>query len=124
MKIEILNDGQVRITKGRNVVVAQTRDDYIWETEKGESLYVSEMNTTHLFNAFRMLWNNTLPSDRQVGKYVHHPEVDDWSQRRVAKSLQALAVELLQRELPIEQHTEFEEIIKAALELVVAEYRW
>jgi hypothetical protein len=53
---------------------------FIWETEKGDLLYLSEMATPHLFMTLRMLYNHIVPPAFRVGwcPKNRHSEIFEW----------------------------------------------
>ena len=55
---------------------------FVWLTTNRESIPVTEMKTLHIFNTFRMIWNNFNSPDRYVGKVklyrFDYPYTDDY----------------------------------------------
>lgn len=66
-----------------------------WITQDGESLLISEMETTHIFYSVRMLWNHHVPVVYRLMPY--RPYSIKWSEERVVGRMIALLNELQSR---------------------------
>lgn len=75
--------------------------EFIWTQQDGTPIAVSEMKTTHLFYALRMIWNHTVPPPFQLpgGRY-NGPQ--NWSVKKRREAVRAFLVELSHRDdLPV-----------------------
>jgi len=71
---------------------------FLWITAKGDFIYVSKMETNHLFNAFRMLFNHGIPAAFRVGYFNRRPEIYGWSREYKEQAFDAMRAELKKRE--------------------------
>ncbi len=44
-----------------------SKDSFLWRMSNGKMILVSEMDTQHLFNVLKMIWNNICPENWEVG---------------------------------------------------------
>lgn len=51
-------------TKGRAI-----SEPFKWKTSRDEHIPVASMETRHLFNTVRMIWNHTMPRDAALEPY-------------------------------------------------------
>jgi hypothetical protein len=69
---------------------------HIWKTSDGRELSVDKMETTHLFNTVKMIWNHYCPEDLQIRPFkrwrINLPH--DY----LAESVRAMLVELSLRD--------------------------
>ncbi len=87
--------------KDKNLIVlrniAQGSSPFFWVTDRGEIKQPKQMATPHLFNAFRMLWNNTVAPAFRVGTFKRHKEVESYPPRYVERAGVELVRELSKR---------------------------
>lgn len=97
--------------------------DFLWHTMKGEFIYVSAMQTDHLFNAFRMLFNHGVSPAFRVGKFVRHNVIFDWDRDYKELAYDAMYRELQNRLLNQDQKDELEDIRQnaKAFEILVSQ---
>lgn len=75
--------------------------NYFWITQKGESVHPTNMNTWHLFNSLRMIWNHTVPLEYTFMPYKpYHLRI---TKKRRAEGVRNLFMELMNRSNRTEQ---------------------
>jgi hypothetical protein len=91
-----------------------------WVTQRGEYMHITEMKTSHMFNAFKMLFNHMVSSHQpndlhRVGFTVFHFGIEQWCRKQadnVIPYLCAFANLLMQRGDMSDSHkTMFQEIM-------------
>lgn len=65
MHIDICDKRAVVLSSDETALVDP---NFQWKTNDGRFLYPRNMRTSHLFNVFRMVWNNLCEEGFQVGK--------------------------------------------------------
>lgn len=65
MRIDILDERVIVLSSEETALVDP---NFQWRTKDDRFLYPRDMRTSHLFNAFRMVWNNLNEEGFQVGK--------------------------------------------------------
>ena len=76
--------------------------DFRWRTDKGEMLYPTDMETSHLFYTVRLIWNNIAPtSDRIVFISSRRFSAELYTEEYLSEALQVLSAELFIRDLRI-----------------------
>jgi hypothetical protein len=68
-----------------------------WVTKTGEELYPRDMNTTHIFNAIKMMYNNLVAPTHRVGRYISWWDIKYWDASYIAAASFALIWELRKR---------------------------
>ena len=76
----------------------QKQMPFVWETSKGEMICPRDMATPHLFNAFRMLFNHSVPPAFRVGTFKRRSEVNQWPAGYRIQASIAIETELAERE--------------------------
>jgi hypothetical protein len=52
--------------------------EFMWETNDGDQLFLSDMATPHLFYTLRMIYNHSVPPAFRVGDFKRRKNVDQW----------------------------------------------
>ena len=85
------------------------RNPFIWKTQKGELYYIEDMDTNHLFNTARMLYNNALvpPAfrvlDPDTGTFIRHLELLTWDPDYIVTAYGLMIDELNDRAFELDQ---------------------
>jgi len=70
-----------------------------WKKSNDDFIYIDEMNTSYLFNTFRMIWNNTAPEFRRDVIYNRYDFSGFYLENDyLNKALRAMKIELNGRE--------------------------
>lgn len=84
---------------------------FVWETDEGDLLFLSEMATQHLFFALRMLFNHSVPPAFRVGTFKRHDKVFGWSADYRGQAIRVMFHELVShRELDADIQAELNDI--------------
>jgi len=100
---------------GRTKVDAD-RIPFIWKTSKDELYYLEDMDTIHLFNTARMLYNNVLvpPAfrvlDPDTGSFIRHPEIWTWNPDYIAVAFELMVDELRERDLDTDLENQIQDM--------------
>jgi hypothetical protein len=71
---------------------------FIWRTSNNKDISIHDMETSHLFNTFRMIWNNFLPKYMAVGNRVKLYQFSPYYTRGyIFRAVKAIYTELMQR---------------------------
>lgn len=73
---------------------------YMWKPNVGRPLPVEQMDTDHIFNAIKMLWNNGVPRRLRVGEYMERRFAPKFTSGHIRTAINALAAELSERKMP------------------------
>lgn len=71
--------------------------NFRWETMECKILTTREMNTWHLFNSLKMIWNNTVPAHCRVSNFKPYSGIDKWPKRLRQHAITCLYHELCLR---------------------------
>ena len=52
-------------------------ENFHWRTQEGEVLTPPEMETSHIFNCVRMIFNHTAPEEMKLRPFKHWPSWED-----------------------------------------------
>ena len=100
----------------RRTKVDADRIPFIWKTSKRELYYLEDMDTIHLFNTARMLYNNVLvpPAfrvlDPDTGSFIRHPEIWTWNSDYIAKAFELMLEELRERGLDTDLENQIQDM--------------
>lgn len=50
-------------------------EGFRWQTMEGEILTLDQMETTHVFNSLKMIYNNTCPPEFRVGRFIEYRDI-------------------------------------------------
>jgi hypothetical protein len=97
---ELLLDERIVLEPKQNFVNRQEQKGrwFLWETHDGERMLLTKMATGHIFNAFRMLFNHTVPPAFRVGEFVRRGDVPFWPMNYITQAMAAFRVEFLSRD--------------------------
>lgn len=73
------------------------RNGFIWHTADGHAMLVDDMETRHLFHAFKMLANTILPEHLQVNSTARMYQAGDGY---IHAAMEAIEAELAKRKVP------------------------
>jgi hypothetical protein len=98
--------------------------DFIWRTHTGQSRYVSDMASPHIFYALRMIFNHSVPPAFRVlrpGETMNrYPDVPNWTPEYRQTAISAFTRELCSRDdLEPELQAQFDDM-KANTQLILA----
>jgi hypothetical protein len=98
--------------------------DFIWRTHTGQSRYVSDMASPHIFYALRMIFNHSVPPAFRVlrpGETMNrYPDVPNWTPEYRQAAISAFTRELCSRDdLEPELQAQFDDM-KANTQLILA----
>lgn len=98
--------------------------DFIWRTHTGQSRYVSDMASPHIFYALRMIFNHSVPPAFRVlrpGETMNrYPDVPHWTPEYRQAAINAFTRELCSRDdLEPELQAQFDDM-KANTNLILA----
>lgn len=68
---------------------------FFWIQHNGEKIHPTEMKTTHLFNALKVVWNNSVSEEYQID--TARPWLPVWSKTYCRKAIANLFSELMNR---------------------------
>lgn len=77
----------------------QVNDGWAWRTAKQGFIKPEDMVTSHLFYTFRMIWNNTMPSNMRVGAVRMYNFGSFYSDSYMKSAVANIGAELAKREL-------------------------
>lgn len=87
----------------------KTADSFIWKTKDGRLLKPADMDTTHIFNTIKMLWNHTAPESMKIQPYIFYADISSWSHDKIRDAVINFAGEIINRkDLTIKQKSDFE----------------
>src|SRR5690242_8232618 len=49
-----------------------------WCDSRGVWHRIKDMDSVHLWNTIKMLWNHTVPLEYRIGQVINHPSVTTW----------------------------------------------
>lgn len=104
---------KVLIPKGSfSRIVQKENERFVWKTHKGQLLWLSEMATSHIFFAFRMVFNNSVPPCFRVGDYKPYSDISTWSVEYREQALRKMGEALAERrDLEKNQRAELNDIV-------------
>lgn len=106
MTLHDLHKAELEQAKIKAAIFINEVVDLRWFSN-GEEIKVSDMHTDHLFNAFRMIWNDSVPDDAKIEPFKkYHPRT--WSKRFVRAACLAIYNELEKRTLKLWQQQELQ----------------
>lgn len=101
---------------------AEISEPWVWRTASGESLLPEQMETRHVFNTLRMIWNHVAPEDLRLHPYRRYRSI--YSREYMLEAVQHLATELAgRRDLTHLQQRELDEMVRSATRLRIGEAR-
>ena len=84
---------------------------YTWRDQKGQHHRPEDMSTSHLFNTLKMIWNHSVPAERQVKPFRQYPFGPFYSQEYINESVKMLMRELVNR-------TDLDHLQEAVMQLI------
>ncbi len=93
---------------------------FVWETDDGDLLFLSEMATRHLFFALRMLFNHSVPPAFRIGTFKRHDRVFGWPADYREQAIRLIFHELTEHreELDSDVQAELDDIQRNAAAIV------
>lgn len=71
--------------------------DFYWITQTGDVMRPADMSTPHLFNALKMIWNNTVPKEFILQPFRKWGGIPQWKKEHKRKAVANLFLELMNR---------------------------
>ncbi len=71
---------------------------FLWQTQEGEVLRVQDMQTSHIWNSFKMVWNHRVSPEYRIIPFKKYKGIDKMSSARVKWIVQNLVNELGNRD--------------------------
>jgi hypothetical protein len=69
-----------------------------WCTAAGQILPLKDMDSRHLFNSIRMVFNNIAPEELQIPGGGRYPDIKDWPKETKYETIRDMITELETRE--------------------------
>lgn len=70
---------------------------FFWVTQTCDLIHPTKMKTQHLFNALKMIWNNTMPEKYRIYPMRQWGGVQKWPRGYKKESIENLLAELMNR---------------------------
>lgn len=94
--------------------------EFIWITQKGDRLKLSEMNTIHIFYALRMIWNHSVPAMYKLEGGRYNLNSQKWTNEYRRNAVFHLSQELIKRNnLPEDLQEQFDLMKNMAKEFFI-----
>jgi len=71
--------------------------NFLWQTMEGELLRLPEMQTTHIWNSLKMIWNHRVASPYKIIPYKEYKGIEEWSADHTKWTVLNLYNELMNR---------------------------
>lgn len=75
-------------------------EGFRWQTMDGQLLTVQEMETEHIYNCLRMIFNHSIPEPYNDMGFKYYPAIKYWPTERRRQCVMIFIKELSQRDLP------------------------
>lgn len=85
---------QTNLVKGTHL---KKKPDFIWKTKDDRRYKVKDMETRHLFNTIRMIWNHKMPADAALGSFIRYEFGSFYTNEYLELAIKKMLPELILR---------------------------